>query len=349
MASKTSGSGNERYAFELLSGLKLRQNEVEVLHSGTSLSFRGKRVSPISAAYKEAVITTRLISAKADIYHAICPNGGKNAIFVRKSPLVVTILDMIPFHSDQFYPTVVNMYRRFSTLLSANKSQRIIALFPSTKHELVSRFGMDPSRIEVIPCGVDRRHFYPREVERGNVKRILYVGGISRAKGIVTLLEAFNLLTRRISDVELVVVGRMTADIPQKDYMGRLVSRHAGQPGRVKFVGFVSEERLPLYYSSADLSVFPSYLGFGLPTLEAMACGTPTIAGNSLDARILATSSLLVEPGNVKQLSEAMFRVLTKEDLRKGLIKRGIETAKSLSWETMVENTLKTYEQVMSA
>jgi glycosyltransferase involved in cell wall biosynthesis len=346
--SKNSGIGNERYAYELLNGLKLRRRRVQVFHSGTSLSLVDPRIMLLSGLVKEAMITTQLIPAKADVYHALFPNGAKNPIFLRKFPLVVTILDMIPFHSDQFYSSHLNAYRRFCTLLSAEKSQKIIALFPKTKQELVSRFKIDPSKIVVIPVGVDGSHFYPRNVERTNTRRVLYVGGISRAKGIETLLRAFSIVSDQVDNVEMIVVGRITADIPQQNYIKDLLDRY-GQSGKIRFVGFVPDERLPSYYSAADLAIFPSHLGFGMPTLEAMACGTPTIAGKSLDAIVLGDASVLVEPGNVEELSQTMLRVLNNEDLRKQLIRKGLEKARSLTWENTVERTLRVYEEVASA
>jgi glycosyltransferase involved in cell wall biosynthesis len=216
-----------------------------------------------------------------------------------------------------------------------------------TKEELVSRLGVRPEKIEVTGYGVDLEFFYPRprNRNRNGTKRILYVGGISRAKGVDVLVQAFDIVARDMPDVELILGGSVFATGKEGDYIKGVLA-HCSNSGRIRQMGHILESELPLHYSLADVAVFPSHTGFGLPTLEAMGCGTPTIAGRSLDAVILEGATILVEPGDAVELATAITKVLSNEDLQKDLSERGLETAKRFSWERMADKLVDVYKNV---
>jgi len=116
----------------------------------------------------------------------------------------------------------------------------------------------------------------------------------------------------------------------------------------VVFTGYVSQEKLPCLYRNADLFVFPSlYEGFGLPVLEAMACGTPVITSNTSSLpEVAGDAAVLVDPYSVEDIADAMERVLTDPDLRTELSRKGKERAKQFTWEKCARETLKVYEEV---
>ena len=113
---------------------------------------------------------------------------------------------------------------------------------------------------------------------------------------------------------------------------------------KIQFLGYIPESELCNYYNLADVCVFPSRYGFGLPTLESMACGTPTIAGATLDAiDFVEDDSILIDPDNIEQLASELIRVLTDKKLREQLSKKGLKKASTFSWEKMVEETIEIY------
>ncbi|MEA3458002.1 MAG: glycosyltransferase family 1 protein, partial [Candidatus Thermoplasmatota archaeon] len=116
----------------------------------------------------------------------------------------------------------------------------------------------------------------------------------------------------------------------------------------VVFTGYVSDEDLPALYNAADLFVYPSiYEGFGLPPLEAMACGTPVITSNTSSLpEVVGDAGIMVDPPDVDRLADAMHEVLTNEGLRANMIKKGLGRAEMFSWEKCARETLEVYEEV---
>ena len=343
---KDSGRGNDRYTYELLSNLNKDRIRVQAFDPGYYSSLT-------KAVRKEIALPFKLISASADIYHAICPAGAKTAIMLRKSPLVTTVHDMVPFYfkSEYEHPWMY-IYHRFCTRLSAAKSHKLIVPFEWTRSELMSRFKVPDSKIEVIRYGIDHSSFHPiPDVRnRDTTKRVLFIGGITRPKGVDVLIEAFGTVEKEIKDVELLLGGKEVGGKKKKDqeYI-RELPRVLKISDKVKFLGYVPEAQLPVSYNLADVAVFPSSYGFGLPVIEAMACGVPTIAGASLDApEGYGDAAILVEPGNVTQLAEAILAALTDGVLRQGLTEKGIERAKLFSWETMAKGVIEVYNSLVS-
>ncbi len=121
-----------------------------------------------------------------------------------------------------------------------------------------------------------------------------------------------------------------------------------GLEKEVVFTGFVSEEELPKWYNAADLFIYPClYAGFGLPPLEAMACGTPVITSNLTSLpEVVGDAGIMINPYDKKQLVEAIHRVLTDENLRENLIKKGLQKAKDFSWDKAAKETLTVYRKV---
>lgn len=343
---KDSGRGNDRYTYELLTNLNKHETNIRVLDPGY---YNGLS----KAVFKELILPFKLIGASSDIYHAICPAGAKTAVMLRKSPLVTTIHDMIPFHFDSDYEHQwMYKYHRFCTRLSAERSDKIIVPFESIGQEVISRFKVPGSKIEVIRYGIDHNAFHPiPDAKRSDtVKRVLFIGGITRAKGVDILIEAFGILEEKIKDVELLLGGKEVGGKKKKDqeYIRQLPDT-LNISDKVKFLGYVPEEELPTMYNMADVVVFPSSYGFGLSVIEAMACGTPTIAGASLDGpEGYGDAAMLVEPGNVEQLADVLLRVLTDSELKKRLIEKGFARADLFSWETMAKGTMRVYASLIS-
>ena len=187
----------------------------------------------------------------------------------------------------------------------------------------------------------------PRLEKRFGLRRdfALFVGTIEPRKNIPTLLSAFQqLLDHYHPEIDLVLAGApgwLTDEV--RGLVGRL-----GLTGRVFFLGRVSDEELVWLYNSARIFVWPSfYEGFGLPPLEAMACGAPVIASNvSSLPEIVGDAGLLVDPTNVDELTVAMWRLLSDEALRQELIAKGQVRVARFSWERAARETLELYRRV---
>lgn len=281
---------------------------------------------------------------RIDVLHSPC----YNTPLVSGVPSVVTVHDA----SSSLFPEQFVLKHRFvySTLvpLSAKKASRIIAVSEHTKQDIIKLFKISESKIDTIHEGVNKT-FYPRrndEVDsvkhRYNIEGnyVLFVGTLQPRKNLVYCIKAFNLLNM---EYKLVIAGKKGWFY---DNIFRTV-RQLNLVSQVVFLGHVPEEDLPLLYSGASLFVFPSlYEGFGLPPLEAMACGAPVIASDtSCFPEILDKSAVLVDPHNVRQFADEMSKILLDRQLRKKMTSLGLERVKQFNWEKTARETLKTYSE----
>jgi len=299
--------------------------------------------------WEQALLPWHLLKEKIDLLHSLafvlplwCPRPG-----------VATIYDL----SFVLYPEGLSPWRRLYlrslTPPSARRAKKIIVLAESTKEDLVRLWGIPREKIRVIPCGVDptfrplvqgqvlsdfRRH-------RGLPERfILFVGTLEPRKNVTVLLEAYAQLKGEVPH-SLVLVGA-------KGWRGEEVLaqiERSGLSDKVLFVGYVEPRELPLWYNAADLFVFPSlYEGFGLPPLEAMACGTPVIASHTSSLpEVVGEAGVLVDPRSPEGMAEAMGRVLGNGELREDMRRKGLERAKGFSWPQAARETALVYQEAM--
>jgi len=263
--------------------------------------------------------------------------------------VVATVHDIIP----ELFPESVTRKQRFvfrRHFRQALAANRIIVPSERTRGDLVARFAADPRRIEVIPLGLDPDLHRP---DRGDVTDlrgrltagrpyILHVGGFDRMKDLPSLLAAFGRIAAGRPGLALVVCG--DARGPAAREFAESV-RRAGLVGRVVLPGRIVDAELPAVYAAAEAFVFPSrYEGFGLPPLEAMACGCPVVAssGGSL-GEVLGEAAHLVSAMDTTALAAAIERVLDDEVLRRRLVAAGRERVKELRWEEAARRTAAVY------
>lgn len=202
------------------------------------------------------------------------------------------------------------------------------------KEEVEKKYGL---MSHVIPLGVDLSHFRPTGREQilsthmlKGKHVIIYVGRLSPHKRIDVLIKSFVLIRKALADSTLIIIGEGT----ERTNLENLVATR-GLQDSVYFLGECSDVDLPKYYSAADVLVIPSvHEGFSLPSIEAMACGTPVIGANSTAIREnLEDCGILFEPNDVNDLTNKVLSLLTDEKLRKNLAKKSLEHAKSFSWK----------------
>jgi glycosyltransferase involved in cell wall biosynthesis len=252
------------------------------------------------------------------------------------------------------YPALQRWKNRWLYQLSARRADRVITVSESSKTNIVRFYGLAPEKIDVIYLGVDPifrpidDSEQPAAVRRAFVGDdrpfILFVGKLSKRRHIPELIGAFARL-KRAHDLphSLLLVG---TDIVEQN-VHRLASER-GVEADVIHREFVSHEELPFLYNAADLFIYPSaYEGFGIPVLESMACGTPTITlRNSSFLEFATDVAYLADDGSEDVLLAAMEQVLFSEELRSYMRAAGPERAKAFGWASIARDTMKVLADV---
>lgn len=225
-----------------------------------------------------------------------------------------------------------------------SKVPNIIVCSPQMK-ELI--WNMTNSKIHVIPNGVDFEDILNIQPHKSiKYPSILYVGGLTKIKGIDILLNAVPVIIKKIPNLCIYIAGSG----PEEDNLKKLVKELSIEKN-VKFLGFISEEEKFSYYKSVDVCVFPSkYEPFGIVLLEAMACGKPVVASNIDGIPFVVEdgkTGLLFECGNVEDLAEKVITLLENKELREKMGKEGRERAKEFTWDKIAEQTVDLYREML--
>jgi len=334
---KDTGRGVDRYLFELIENLRALRTNVRVIEQGSS-------VGALAAGKKLLGLAANLLSAKGAVYHAATPPAGATALLLGRRPVVVTIHDMVPFRVTGYSPSFKLAYARYCTRVCVERAAAIVVPFRVTKDELVASHNALASKIHVVNYGVDHATYYPRPAVPRSNRRVLYVGEVSCSKGVDVLIKAFARVKQSVPDAELVIGGKGRDRAQLED-----LSRSLGLSG-VEFLGFVPEADLAELYATAAVMVFPSRLGFGLSSLEAMACGTPVVVAETLDApEFISDAGLLVKPGDAADLASSIERLLVQPALRQELSAKGITRAAQYSWAATAAKTRAVCDAVFAA
>jgi glycosyltransferase involved in cell wall biosynthesis len=258
---------------------------------------------------------------------------------------VCTIHDMAALDHPEWFSAKFAAWYRWLLPRLVRRVRHVIAVSEFTKQRILALSGSDPRNITVIPNGVDAR-FRPASADhRLAVKQalgitgeqfLLYVGSVEPRKNLRVLLDAWNLMNVHDRDgLELVIAGAR----------GRpaVFSNSATAPNMpgVRYLGYVSEEQLPVLYSAALALVYPSlYEGFGLPPLEAMACGTPVVTSDTTAIpEAVGDAAILVDPTNPHSIAEGLEHVIRRDSIRAELTRKGLLRVKQMTWDRTAEHT----------
>jgi len=266
---------------------------------------------------------------------------------------VVSIFDLAHERYPQFFHPVEGRALRSLVRWSAKRADRVVTVSHFSARDLVEIYGVKPENITVVYLAASE-DFHPmdRKVCREYVSKkyglqspyILYTGRLQARKNLVRLVEAYSQLSQKDNAENLVLVGKQDW---QADEVLACVKKHQLE-SRVTFLGYVPKEDLPYLFNAAKLFVYPSiFEGFGLPVVESMACGTPTITsqGSSLE-EVAGDAALLVDPLSVTSIRDAMARALQDPVLLQSLGERGLARSKQFNYLTAAEKTLAIYESV---
>jgi glycosyltransferase involved in cell wall biosynthesis len=289
---------------------------------------------------------------KLDVVH---DPTGVMSLLLTGGARVLTIHDAIPYVCPQTSTRLDWLIYHAWLPLAVRAADAVITDSGRSREDIVTYLPVSPGRVVVVPLAADRR-FRPMEtadvepVLRGyGVEQpyILYVGSLESRKNLPRLLQAYARLRQWSARWTLVIVGaRKWKSSPIFDTVEQL---RLGP--YVHFTGYVADTHLPALYAGAELFVFPStYEGFGLPVLEAMACGTPVVCSNTSSLpEVVGDAALTVDPTDVEGLAEAMRRVLADAGLRQDLRARGLARAQQFTWERTARETLAVYRQVLNS
>ncbi|WP_375469273.1 glycosyltransferase family 4 protein [uncultured Nostoc sp.] len=249
---------------------------------------------------------------------------------------VVTSFDMIPLRfPKRFSP--LTPYHRYYTPQVLKQAQHIICISQTTAQDITNFYGIPANKITSIPLAYDRTHFRPLNLPKRNY--FLYIGRQDPYKNIQRLITAFAALPNS-KDYELWLVGPS-----DRRYTSTLTAQVAelGITNQVKFLDYVPYSELPKIINQAIALVFPSlWEGFGLPVLEAMACGTPVITSNlSSLPEVAGDAAILINPYNTGEITEAMQAIATDLELRSRLSSQGITHSQQFSWEKTGKATVE--------
>jgi glycosyltransferase involved in cell wall biosynthesis len=339
--SKHTGRGHDRYVAELIDNITAQRDDVRL-----KVVDHGFSKNVLAGGLKLPRQVLDMLREHANVYHAISPVGGATAALLGKGPLVVTIHDVIPFNlsGNLDSPLKYRIWRQ-CIRLCLKRAAAIVVPYHVTKDYLIQQLGTDPAKIHVVNYGVDHGVYFERpEIERVK-RRVLYVGEVARSKGVEVLIRAFAEVQKRVPDAELLIGGKRAKDQPLLEELA-----HSLNIKNLSFLGFIPESDLADHYRKTTVMVFPSHCGFGLSTLEAMACGTPVVGVKALDApEFFADAGILAEPDNVPKLADCLARVLESRELQAELNKKSLARAELFSWARTARETADVYAKVARA
>lgn len=272
------------------------------------------------------------------------------------TPVVLTVHDVQHEYFPEFFGPRVYRQRRTGIAASVSAARAVIAISGFTKSGVVQHYGVAPEKVTVVHSGKDLR--FSRIDDRNRLAELRQKHRLERPylyypaaswphKNHAGLLKALSILIKRHDfDGELIMTG--IAEKAQGD-IERLTAE-LGLQDRVRILGYLESSELPALYSLARLLVYPSFFeGFGLPLVEAMACGCPIACSNAASLpEVAGDAALLFDPAQPEQIAEAVWAVWSDEDLRARLLERSRLRVDSFSWESAAQGTIEVYRKALS-
>jgi len=329
-------TGMQRYGMEMADRLS---DDLDILRPGRPM--RGPEGHMWEQAWLAGSLRGRLLwspnnTGPLAVAHQIC-----------------TIHDIIPLDRPEWFSANFSRWYQWLMPRLARRVQHVIAISEFTKRRVMERLRVSADRITVIPNGVDSC-FHPQpESEVDLVRRelgiptphyLLCLGSMEPRKNVGRLLAAWERIADRVpDDVHLVISGaKGSSTVFSEVSLDRI-------PLRVHFTGYVKQEHLPALYSGALALVYPSlYEGFGLPPLEAMACGTPVVTSSTTSIpEVTGDAAILVDPEDAEAIADGMLRVVESEELRENLRRAGLARAAQFSWDAAAAATRTLLQQMV--
>lgn len=351
-------SGTGRYTLELMHALMARNDidlsvawPLDALPDSVprGLQVLGQRGSAVSRIIADQWTFPRRYSSSFHLLHYPANVGplqgsGRN---------ILTVHDLSFCHHPEWFTRSRAAYYRFAVPASARRAARIIADSEATRNDLVTLARVPEDRIDVVPLGVSE-NFQPADATAQAAVRtryhlperfFLFMGTLEPRKNLPRLVEAWSSLADVIPE-DLVLAGRW--GWRREELMAALVK--SGQRERIHLTDYIAYADLPAVISAARAFVWPSlFEGFGLPPLEAMACGTPVLTSNTSSLpEVVGDAALLVDPKSPAEIAHGLRRLSEDNNLRADLAQRGRTRAATFTWQRTAEETVATYRRALN-
>lgn len=353
-------TGTEYYSFNLIKNIiKLDEKNEYILYFPTPLSGDFQN---LPKNFKSKVMYFPRFWTQIRLsWEMFCHSPDLLFIPAHTIPIVHPKKVIVTCHDVGFrsYPSSYSKFQlwhlEFTTGQAVRWAKKIIAVSESTKHDLINIYKAKPQQIKVIYNGFSNEIFHPIEdkdkineiLQKYNFpeKYILFVGRLEERKNIPKLISAFDILKKKRGiPHKLVLVGKKGYKFEQIiDTIKKLKIT-----SEVILTGYISEQDLPYIFSKADLFIFPSlYEGFGIPILEAFACGCPVATSNvSSMPEVAGKAAILFNPQKKEEIAQAIYKIISDNNLRDNLIKKGFYQIKKFSWRKCAQETLEVLEEV---
>lgn len=358
------GTGIGTYTYQLINNINnLRTNNSYLffmpeganldINFNDNIETKNIKGSGNNSFWEEVNMPNLLENHSISLYHV--PQNGIGLPREKKCPFIITLHDVIPYKmpqtvSERYLNIFLNNVPEIIPLCDG-----IITVSNYSKKDIMNTFGFPENKIFVTYLAPEEMYMpLHKDISKQIIKEkygidddyILYIGGFSPRKNIKGLIEAFSLLPKKLREKnKLVIAGNkgISYDLYKKR------AQELNIENDIIFPGFVSLYDMPYLYNAAKLFVYPSYYeGFGLPPVEAMACGIPVIASNSTSiSEILEDAAVLINPDNRDELCSAIQNVLLNEKLRKDLIQKGFNKTSKLKWRKTAIDTVNAYKSVL--
>lgn len=364
-------TGVDNYTYNLLKEV-VKLMPVETFYMAY-ISFLTKKPAELSVKGKN-VIPRKLQIFPGRIYHALLryfigipydllcllkpdlfffPNFVRWPLLWTKKSVIV-VYDLSFLHASEHAVKRHREYLARAVPKSIKKATKVIAISQNTKKEIIEEYGTDPAKIEIVYPAVD--HDYYKKSSPELVKEItskykidkpyiLSVGTQEPRKNLVGLLRAYSALDEEIKQKYALVLtgGKGWLDTEINNLYNELKDKYS-----VIRTGYVEESELPPLYTGAAVFAYPAfYEGFGMPPLEAMACGTPVVVGNNSSLpEVVGDAGLLVDAKNTQDIAKALTRVLTDKKLADDMIQKGLLQAQKFNWVTEAKKLAEIFRRV---
>jgi glycosyltransferase involved in cell wall biosynthesis len=346
-------TGTEHYTFELLAALAKidRENPYSLYSNGRPAALprlssnMQLRSIPFRRLWTHLRLSGEMALRAPDVLfvpaHVLPP--------VRPKRSVVTIHDLGYEHFPEAHPLKQRLYLRLSTIWSSRVATRVIAISHATRKDLIERYAVPADKISVIHHGVNPRLARvedPLQISDAcsayDIKApyFLYIGTVQPRKNLVRLIEAYKQVVQQSGTQapSLVIAGK-------RGWLSDGIERRVQELGleqRVQFTGYVDDKHIPALLSGARAFVFPSlYEGFGMPVLEAMACGAPVLTSTSSSLpEVVGDAALSIDPSDTNAIARGLQELASNDALCADLRQRGLAHVKQFTWERCAQQTL---------